>query len=238
MPECSIDSCNRKMNAKGLCLMHYKRMRRYGDPLMVRRVYNIGSECRLNSCHEASIQNGYCRKHYNNWRREGDPEISLLKRYRNETCLVSDCENPTDKAKGLCSKHYTRLKRHSNVHTMLHARYNGESCEIAECESKAYSKKLCQLHYNRISLTGEVGPLHARHAPPGDGYEDSYKRIKVDGKWVKEHRYIMEQSIGRKLNDEEVVHHKDRDKYNNSIANLQLMDNNSKHIALHWKEGW
>jgi hypothetical protein len=41
--------------------------------------------------------------------------------------------------------------------------------------------------------------------------------------YVLEHRYVMEQFLGRYLTKEEVVHHKDRNTSNNDISNLELM---------------
>lgn len=46
------------------------------------------------------------------------------------------------------------------------------------------------------------------------------------------HRAIMENTIGRLLTDDEVVHHKDGNKKNNSIENLELINKND-HIRLH-----
>ena len=37
-----------------------------------------------------------------------------------------------------------------------------------------------------------------------------------------EHRYIMEQALGRKLSDTETVHHIDGNRANNELSNLQL----------------
>ena len=50
------------------------------------------------------------------------------------------------------------------------------------------------------------------------------------GKYVLEHRLVMEQSLGRLLERQEVVHHKDGNKQNNSIENLELFDKNSSHL--------
>ena len=51
-----------------------------------------------------------------------------------------------------------------------------------------------------------------------------YKKIKVNGKAVDEHRHIMEVYLGRNLGRKEVVHHKDEDTRNNDISNLELTD--------------
>ena len=73
-------------------------------------------------------------------------------------------------------------------------------------------------------------------------YSGKYKKIKVpnhpyvdrDG-YLLEHRFIMEQYLGRYLHPEEIIHHKDRNTLNNNIDNLQILTR-SEHIKLHHKE--
>ena len=57
---------------------------------------------------------------------------------------------------------------------------------------------------------------------------------------VKVHRQVMEEYLGRRLKPSEVVHHKDGNKLNNDISNLEVMsrgDHSKLHRALELAEG-
>lgn len=50
-----------------------------------------------------------------------------------------------------------------------------------------------------------------------------YKTVKIDGKTKLLHRHIMEQHLGRVLLRSEHVHHRNGDRYDNRIENLQVL---------------
>lgn len=51
--------------------------------------------------------------------------------------------------------------------------------------------------------------------------------------YVLEHRIVMESIVGRYLTKNEVVHHRDRNRLNNSPDNLFLFPNNKAHTSFH-----
>ena len=53
--------------------------------------------------------------------------------------------------------------------------------------------------------------------------------LRIGGKNHFEHRLVMERHLGRKLLPNETVHHRDGDKLNNDITNLELWITN--HLA-------
>lgn len=81
--------------------------------------------------------------------------------------------------------------------------------------------------------TGEKNPNWK-----GGRYQNTsgYIEIRVNGRKKLEHVYIVEQSLGRRLNRSEVVHHKNGDKTDNRIENLQVMTI-SEHMRHHHPNG-
>jgi hypothetical protein len=65
-------------------------------------------------------------------------------------------------------------------------------------------------------------------------YNPSHPLANKAGK-VYEHRYVMSLHLGRWLERDEVVHHKDKDRTNNILNNLELT-NASEHAKIHAME--
>lgn len=64
--------------------------------------------------------------------------------------------------------------------------------------------------------------------------QPKYNRIYVKGRGMMlEHRYVMEQILGRRLLPSEQVHHKDHNTENNDPKNLELMPDDKSHKQEH-----
>lgn len=111
----------------------------------------------------------------------------------------------------------------------------GNTCKIKGCKNilKKTDGCICQMHKSRFYRHGnyDISPKWTMLkkgqpclTPLG------YLRIFINGKRVLQHRYIMEQYLGRKLTKKERVHHINKIKTDNRIENLELFANQSKHI--------
>lgn len=109
-------------------------------------------------------------------------------------------------------------------------------CEICgvEClvyrSPSAHGPRFCSVQCTGAAQRGSANPayVNGRHVD-----KMGYMRVRVGGHYVLEHRLIMEQIIGRPLTRVEVVHHRNRDRLDNRIENLQLLANQAEHMAIH-----
>lgn len=88
-------------------------------------------------------------------------------------------------------------------------------------------------NYNGLNGYGHIKPHNRGYML---AYVPKHPRANADG-YVMLHTVIMERAIGRYLKENEVVHHKNHDRSDNRLENLELMDKH-EHFSKHMKERW
>lgn len=91
-------------------------------------------------------------------------------------------------------------------------------CIVCGNQLVSYQRKFCSHTCRGHHYSGENSPLYAG----GWISQSGYRFLSVNGESIFEHRLVMEQHLGRKLLPEEIVHHRDGDKLNNALENLEL----------------
>lgn len=178
--------------------------------MIVRSVaYRQAMTCFMDGCSaQATSSRGHCQRHYYQWQKLYAPR-----------CEFPDCGGPR-KTKGLCAGHYNQLRMGRELRPL---KANKRAvCSVADCTQLATARRLCRKHYYRWKANGD--PEITRIAAKGEGCLDKggYRVLVFNGKQVGEHRWIMEQHLGRPLFKHETVHHKNGVRDDNRIENLEL----------------
>ena len=174
-------------------------------------------ECSIDQCNKIAEKRGWCGTHYRRWQRHGDPE--KIVRNFHDGCSVDGCDR-RHSAKGMCSLHYGRMWRNGDLTTVKVARVHEKFCSIDGCEGKYSAKGYCHMHYLRWKKHGD--PTKTLRSNDGWTSKNGYRSKYIGGKNVLEHRFVMEQHLGRELIDGEIVHHKNGIRDDNRIENLEL----------------
>lgn len=207
--------------AKGFCPTHYMALRRgriteNGEllrPMMRVSSYGPGARCLVPGCGCRPCSRDLCSRHYQQWEDGIDLGVVIPDR----------------------------------AHTKITVSYGTTKCLVAGCDLRPVNRWMCNKHAaqreagiidkdgNKLRDVFPSGRKRERERWVGstrDGYilraaPKGHPYSRADGT-ILEHRLVMEQIVGRYLEEWEIVHHKDGNRANNHPRNLELLDGRAR----------
>ena len=206
MTKCSVDNCNRPVRALSYCQAHYERVKKGSGLKPNKPLRKFAGAITDDQLRDAV-------KSTNSWR-------GVLNHLGFAT--MSGARKPIQnrvKYLGLDLSHFPTQNSRTK-------------CLVGECNELSHGKGYCSRHYGFLKRNGD--PLKTiitgKKRYDASGYvmldRKDHPFVTSSGGRIFEHRLIISEKLGRVLLAHEQVHHKNSQRQDNRIENLELWSTN------------
>ena len=165
----------------------------------------------------------------NEQKQSGPSNISKTRqRWNGAPCFYEGCESPI-KARGFCGVHYARLSKNGDPALVKRVSQYFGNCKAVfpdgvQCIIPAYAKEFCKRHYQQFSRHGDPMADKSKRLHSSNYisiFVPHHPNANKAGR-ILEHRFVMSEHLGRPLYKDENVHHKNGNRHDNRLENLEL----------------
>lgn len=204
--KCLVDNCEREAKALGYCFAHYERIKK-GSGLKPNKPLRRST----NAVTDEQLRNA----------------VKLTKSWR---ALLSNLGFTT--MSGARKSVQNRVKQLGIDVSHFPDQKPRTTCLVEECPELSHAKGYCSRHYGFLKRNGD--PLKIvitrKKRYDADGYVmldlKGHPYATSKGGRIFEHRFVMSQKLGRSLYPHEQVHHKNSQRNDNTLENLELWSRN------------
>lgn len=177
--------------------------------------------CSIDGCERVLYAKGVCHGHYRRQRLGIAVDERPLLTHVELQCSHGGCQRPF-RAKGLCAFHYGRSRKGMDLDAPQRFK-RGVVCSVDECDRPSARNGMCEPHSYRfrygLDMLAQIRPRQRN----GDGaIVNGYHMTSIAGRQYRTHRLVMERHLGRPLLPNETVHHRNGQRSQNDLANLEL----------------